>query len=235
MAQNMNNIQYTLMPAGGPQQAPAGETYQLPANSLIGEISHRSTDRGKISEHKLSIGIPAGDIGDSIYSTWQDTVKNQILARGYLTDLHYFPVVEFQQIIASVRRLRPACDALATVLAVNDIPRMQEVDEAVVQLVKDCGKKLTNTIKRPNKPFPQVPGVPPAQVRVSDMLLPANAPPGASGVLQQLCRMQALGPQMLHQPVYLGQLKSNLLPRLLVHTKTLLPRRIPKGQSNFLC
>jgi len=72
--------------------------------------------------------------------------------------------------------LRPACDELATAPAANDIPRMQEVDEAVVQLVKNCGKKLTNTIKIPNKLFRQVPGVPPAQVRLLDMLLPPNAP-----------------------------------------------------------
>ena len=60
--------------------------------------------------------------------------------------------------------MRPACDELATASAANDRPGMQEVDEAVVQLVKDCGKKLTNTINLKNKPFPQVPGVPPAQV-----------------------------------------------------------------------
>jgi len=99
------------------------------------------------------------------------------VSQGYLTDLHHFPDIEFQQIIACARRFRPACDELATASAGNDIPRMQEVNQAVIQLVKDCGKKLTNTIKRPNKPFPQVPGVPPAQVRGPDMLLPANAPP----------------------------------------------------------
>jgi len=158
-----------------------------------------------------------------------------MLARGYLTHLHHFPDLEFQQIIASIRRLRPACDELPTASAVNNIPWMQEVDEPVIQLVKDCGKKLTNTIKRPNKPFPQVPGVPLAQVRALDMLLHANTPPGASGVLQPLCRMQALGPQMLHKLMHLGQPQSNLLPRLQVLTKTLLPCRIPKGKFNILC
>ena len=111
---------------------------------------------------------------------------------------------------------------------------MQEVDEVVVQLVKDCGKRLTNTINLKNKLFPQVPGVPPAQMIVPNILLHANAPRGASGVLQQLYRMQALAPQMLPQPMHPGQLNSNL-PRLLVHTKSLLSRRIPKGQYNFLC
>ena len=67
MVQNMNNIQYSLMPSGGRQQAPAGETYQHPANPFIREISHRHTDRGKISKHKLTMGIPVGDIGDPMY------------------------------------------------------------------------------------------------------------------------------------------------------------------------
>ena len=49
----------------------------------------------------------------------------------------------------------------------------------MVQPVKDCGKKLTNTINLKNKPFPQVPGVPPAQVIVPNILLPPNAPPGS--------------------------------------------------------
>jgi len=162
----MNNIQYALMPAGGPQQAPAGEIYLLPANSLIRDISHRCTDRGKVTKHKLSMGNPAGDIEDSINSTWWDTVKNQMIVTGYLTVLHDFPDVEIQQIVAGFRRMRPACDELDTASAANDVPRMQEIDEAVVQQVKDCGKMLTNTIKRPNKPLPQVPGVPPAQVTV---------------------------------------------------------------------
>jgi len=56
---------------------------------------------------------------------------------------------------------------------------MPEVDEAVVQLVKNCGNKLTNTINWKNKPFPQVAGVPPAQVIVPHILHPANAPPGS--------------------------------------------------------
>jgi len=179
MAQNINIIQYALMPPGGPQLAPAGQTYQLPANSLIGEISFRQSDKRKITEHKRSIGIAVGLQGDAIYSAWRDAVKNQMLARGYQTDLHHFPDAEFLQIVASFRQLRPTCDELATASAANDIPGMQEVDEAVVQLVKDCGKKLTNTINLKDEPCPQVPGVPPAQVIVPNILLPANAPPGS--------------------------------------------------------
>jgi len=54
---------------------------------------------------------------------------------------------------------------------------MQEIDEAVLQLVKDCGKKLANTIWTNNHVPPPGPGVPPAQVIMRPMLLPLNAPP----------------------------------------------------------
>jgi len=104
------------------------------------------------------MGNQAGHIGDPIYGTWRDAMKNQTLARCYLTDLHHFSDIEFQQIVTGVRRLRPACDELATVSAANNIPRMQDVDEAVVQLVKDYGKKLTNTIRGQISRFHRCPG-----------------------------------------------------------------------------
>jgi len=179
MAQNINIIQYALMPPSGPQLAQAGQTYQRPANSLIGEISYRRADQRKITEHKRSMGISVGLQGDAIYGAWQEAVKDQMLARGYQMELHHYHDAEFLQIVTGFRQLRPACDELATASAANDIPGMQEVDETVVQLVKDYGKKLTNTINLKNKPFPQVPGVLPAQVIVPNILLPANAPPGS--------------------------------------------------------
>ena len=56
---------------------------------------------------------------------------------------------------------------------------MWEVDKAVVQLLKNGGKKLTNTRNLKNKLFLQVPGVPLVQVISLNILLPANAPPGS--------------------------------------------------------
>ena len=74
-----------------------------------------------------------------------------------------------------MRRLKPACDELATASAVHKMPSMQEIDEAFLQLVKDCGKKLAHTIKTTKK-VPPGPGVPPGQVIVNPVLLPLNAP-----------------------------------------------------------
>jgi len=66
MVQNINIIQYPLMPPGRPQLSPAGQTYQLPANSLIGEITFQHSDQTKITEHKRSIDIAVGLPGEAI-------------------------------------------------------------------------------------------------------------------------------------------------------------------------
>jgi len=98
-----------------------------------------------------------------------------MLARGYISDNWHFPDAEFQQIIGGMRRLKPACDELATALAANNMASMQEMGEEVLQLVKDCGKKLTKTIETNNHVPPPSPRVPPAQVILNPILLPLNA------------------------------------------------------------
>jgi len=85
-----------------------------------------------------------------------------MLARGYISDNCHFPDAKFQQMIAGMRRLKPACDELATASAANTIASMEEIDEAVLQLVKDCGKRLTKTMETNNHVPPPGPGVPPA-------------------------------------------------------------------------
>jgi len=109
-------------------------------------------------------------------SLW-DAVNDEMLARGYISDNWHFPDAEFQQMVEGMRRLKPACVEYATVSASNNMATMLEIDEAVLQLVKDCGKKLANTIRTKNHVPPLGPGVPPAQVIVRPMLLPRNAPP----------------------------------------------------------
>jgi len=110
------------------------------------------------------------------YLCWWDAVKDQMLARGYISDNWHFPDAEFQQIVEGIRRLKPACDELSTESAANNMASMQDIDEAVLELVKYCGKKLANTIRTNNHVPPPGPGVPPAQVIVRPMLLPLNAP-----------------------------------------------------------
>jgi len=141
MAQNNNIVVYALWPAGRAQQPPAGQTYHLPPFTLVGEYSHRRPNRQSISADKLAIGVPHHPINkpppESLY--WRDAVKESMLARGYISDNWHFPDAEFQQIVEGMRRLKPACDELATASAANNIASMQEIDEALLQLVKDCG------------------------------------------------------------------------------------------------
>ena len=179
MAQNNNILVYTLLPAGGAQQLLAGQTYHLPPFTLVEESSHRGPDGQSISAYKLAMGVPHHPINKPPpeYLCWRDAVKDQMLARGYISDNCHFLDAEFQHIVEGMRRLKPACDELATASAANNMASMQEIDEAVLQLVKHCGKTLANTIRTNNHVPPPGPGVSPDQVIVSPMLLPLNPPP----------------------------------------------------------
>jgi len=181
MAQNNNIVVYALLPAGGAQQPPAGQTYHLPPFTLVGEYSHRRPDRQSISPYKLAIGMPHHPINKPPpeFLCWRDAVQDQMLARSYILDNWHFPDAELQPIAKGIRRLKPGCDELATASPANNnnMASMQEIDKAVLQLVKHCGKKLATTITTNNHvPLPG-PGVPPAQVIVRPMLLHLNPTP----------------------------------------------------------
>ena len=165
----------------GAQQAPLGQTYQLPPNSLPGEISVRRKNpeagKRKITTHKAFAGITHDAAGEAPYAHWRETVKDPMLARNY-NDISQFPDAEFPQIVAGMKRLLSICDALATASAANNIRLLQEIDDGVVQLVKDFGKKLTNTVGKRVRgaPLPGNPGVPPAQGLVRGAILPPGTP-----------------------------------------------------------
>jgi len=131
------------MPNAGNLQSRAGQTYHLPPVALRGYISTRYTNYRNNRDHKISIGIPNNN---HLYGEWQEAVKNQMLARG-IRKILTFPDQHFQQIVGDMRTLRPACDSLVTAVATNNRARMRQIDEPVVQLVKDCGVKLRTTVK----------------------------------------------------------------------------------------
>jgi len=79
---------------------------------------------------------------------------------GYISDNWDFPDTAVGKIIAAMRRLKPACEELATASVANTIASMQEIDQPVLQLVKDCGKKLTKTIETNNHLSPPRQGSP---------------------------------------------------------------------------
>jgi len=138
-----NNVEYVYMPNAGNLQVPAGQTYDLPPVSLRGYISSRRPNYRKIVDLKLSMGIPDDN---HLYGEWREVVKDQMLARGF-RKIRTFPDHHFQQIVAGMRTLRPVCDSLVTAGAANNRAVMRQIDEAVVQLVKDCGVKLRTTVK----------------------------------------------------------------------------------------
>ena len=113
--------------------------------------------------------------GESLYAHWRESVKDQMLAKNY-DDVYQFPDAEFQQIVTGMRRLLHVRDALATASAANNIRLLQQIDKGVVQLVKECGKKLTNTLGKrvQGAPRPGNPGVPPVQVNVRGAILPLD-------------------------------------------------------------
>jgi len=84
---------YALLPAGGAQQPPVGQTYHLPPFTLVGEYSHRRPDLQSISAHRLAMGVPHHPINKPLaeYLWWRDAVKDQMLARGYISDNWHFP------------------------------------------------------------------------------------------------------------------------------------------------
>jgi len=133
-----NNVEYVYIPNAGNLQAPAGQTYHLPPVSLRRYISSRRPNYRKIVDHKLSRGLPDDN---HLYGEWWDAVKDQKVARGF-RKIPIFPDHHFQQIVAVMRTLSPACDSLGTAAAANNRAVIGQIDEAVVQLVKDCGVKL---------------------------------------------------------------------------------------------
>src|SRR5437588_4301262 len=158
MAQNIINLQYTHVPNAGNAIVPAGYVNQLPSNSLVGNADAKRPDHRKLSEHKMSIGFTLTVQGKDLCRQWRKAVKDQLLARNFTT-LSTLPDHDFQQIVGGMRRLRPICDSLVNASAANDVLRMQEIDEAVVQMVKDCGRKLRDSLAL-YPPAPHQPGVP---------------------------------------------------------------------------
>jgi len=120
MAHNIIHVRYVYMHNPGAQQAPAGQTYQLPPNSLLGVISATRPNPGGqvITHYKGAMGFPANNAGAVVYKEWPRLVKDQLVARNF-TPLANFAIGEFQQIIAGMRRLRPACDQVAKESAAN--------------------------------------------------------------------------------------------------------------------
>jgi len=86
--------------------------------------------------------------------------------------------LDFQHIFQGMRRLRPVCDSLVSASTANDAPHMRDVDEAVVQMIRDWGRKLRDSIAHhpAGAPPPGAPAVVPGHLIVHPTLRPWGAP-----------------------------------------------------------
>jgi len=234
MAHNIIDVRYVYMHNPGAQQAPAGQTYQLPPNSLLRVISAtRPNPVGQsITHYKGAMGFPANNASPVVYKEWRRLVKDQLVARNFKPFAN-FALRKFEQIVAGIWRLRPACDQLATESAANNVARMREADEAIVQLVKDCMSKLTTTMNKQlqvvakGQPAPALgqPGVPTAQVIVTPLLLPLGAP--IQGDLATADPNPAPVPQNALPAINQPQLQAQVIPGAVPAQAQVVPPVVP--------
>jgi len=91
-----------------------------------------------------------------------------MIARGFAPAVRTakdFPDAHFLPICTGMRTLRHACDLIVSAVAANDMHLLEDIEEAVVQLVKDSCRKLNDTNNKGKMVVPQ-PAIPPGQVVV---------------------------------------------------------------------
>jgi len=177
MAQNIN-MQYVFMQNAG-VLAPR-QTDQLPPSLLQGVITiHRTNPGGRaISDHKLNMGFTQVQAQKKIYTEWRNRAKDQMIARGLAPagrTAKDFPDADFLPICTAMRTLRPACDLIVSAVAANDMHRLEDIEDAVMELVKDSCRKLNDTNNKGKMVVPN-PAIPPRPVVVHASLLPPVAP-----------------------------------------------------------
>jgi len=157
-----------------------GQTDQLPPSSLQGAISmHRTNPGGRaISDHKLNMGFTHVQAQKKMYTEWRNCAKDQMMARGFAPagrTAKSFPDADFLPICTGMRTLRPACDLIVSAVAANDMHRLEDIEEAVVEVVKDSCRKLNDTNNKGKMVVPN-PAIPPGPVVVHSSLLPPGVP-----------------------------------------------------------
>ena len=118
------------------------------------------------------MGIPNDN---HLYGKWREDVKDQMLARGFMK-ITTFPDHHFRQIVTGMRALRPACDSFGTAAAANNMAHMRQIDEALVQPVKDSVVELRTMVKKGSTRLAQLGqhGIFYDQIMIRDRLLPPN-------------------------------------------------------------
>ena len=113
-----------------------------------------------------------------MYTEWRNCAKDQMIAKGFAPAGRTgkdFPDADFLPICTGIRTLRPACDLIVSAVADNDMHRLEDIKEGVVELVKDSCRKLNDTNTKGKMVVPN-PTIPPGQVVVHAWFLPPGAP-----------------------------------------------------------
>jgi len=157
-----------------------GQTDQLPPSLLQGEIRMDSTNSGGrgISDHKLNMGFTEVQAQKKMYPEWRNCANDQMIPPDFAPEgqtAKNFPEADFLPIYTGMRTLRPASDLIVSAVAANDMYRVEDIEEAVVELVKDSCRKLNDTNNKGKMVVPN-PAIPPGQVVVHASLQPPGAP-----------------------------------------------------------
>ena len=179
-------MQYVFMQNAGVLSP--GQTEQLQPGSLQGAISMHRTNAGgwAISDHKLNMGITQVPAQKKMYTEWRNCAKDQMIAKDFAPagrTAKSFPDAGFLPICTCMRTLHPASDLIVCAVAANDMHRLEDIEEAGGELVKDCCRKLNDANNKGKMVVPN-PAMPPGQVVVHASLLPPG--PQISGGLRRL-------------------------------------------------
>jgi len=140
---------------------------------------HRTNPRSPAaSAHKLNMGFTQVQAQKKISTEWWNRARDQMIARSFgpagrmakdFTDTH------FLTIYTGMRTLCPAGDLVVCAVAANDKHRLGEIEQAVVELVKNSCRKL-NDRNNKGKMVVANPAIPPGQVVGHALLLLPGAP-----------------------------------------------------------
>jgi len=86
-----------------------------------------------------------------------------------------FPDADFLPIRTGMRTLHPACDLIVSTVAANDMHHLEDIEETVMELVKDSCRKLNDTNNKGKIGVPNA-AIPHGQVVVHASLLRPGAP-----------------------------------------------------------
>jgi len=74
-----------------------------------------------------------------MYTEWCNCAKDQMIARGYAPagrTAKGFADAAFLPVCTGMRTLRPACHLIVSAVAANNMHHREDIEEAVVELVK---------------------------------------------------------------------------------------------------